>query len=82
MDSIEDRVDALERDLAMVLARNELLTSFLMAVIGLLCEDQVREALRQGIKSKIITANRAMQINASLDLQNLLRAFDVAMPPV
>lgn len=82
MESLEDRVEALERDLAMLAARNGLLTSFLMAAISKLSKDEVRETLRDGITRKITFANQSMQLDASADLQNLLRAFDVAMPLV
>jgi TATA-box binding protein (TBP) (component of TFIID and TFIIIB) len=80
MPPIDERFSGLEMEVAALTARNELLTSFLMAAIGALSKEEVRETLRGGIKRKIAIANKSMQLDASIDLQNLLRAFNVAMP--
>lgn len=77
---LEERIEALEMRCTAMHDRAELLQSFLVAVISRLAPQEDCEALRQMIEAKIWTANKSMQISASSDLQDLLRAFETGIP--
>ena len=78
---IEERLEALEMEHEVLSARHELLQKFLMMVIGLLAKDQDREALRGTIEERIRLLKFTTLHDEVNDLQDLLAAFNAAMPP-
>jgi hypothetical protein len=80
--TLKERIEALEARTAVLSDRAELLQSFVMAAILPLSKDQQREALRSAIERKIRVAGKSMQLDALHDLQDLLRAFDIAMAEI
>ena len=81
MEELEERLEALETEHEVLSARFELLQSFLMTVIDLLAEDEDRETLRSAIELKIRSFKNTSLYDQVNDLQDLLAAFNAAMPP-
>ena len=80
MSALKEQLEALETEHEVLSARVELLTEFLMLAISLLAEEEKREALRNRIERSILVAKKAMLLDNLQDQQNLLRAFEKAMP--
>ena len=80
MPDIEERLEALEAEVATLSAREQLLTDFLMATICLL-PNQVGQTLRKSLVQQIAIANRSVQLDASAELHNILRALDTVFTP-
>ena len=76
----QERIAALEVQVATLTAKIDLLTSFLLAAIVRTASEEVSQTLRSEIERKIRVANKSMQLDTLADLQNLLRAFDTALP--
>ena len=81
MNDFEERLSALETEHRVLSERFELQQSFIMAAISLLTEEENREALRESIERGVVIARQSTQLDRLNDLQDLLRAFDAAMPP-
>ena len=82
MSDIKEQLEALETEHKVLSDRVQLLTEFLMLAISLLAEDEKREAMRGRIERSIWVAKKAMLLDNLQDQQNLLRAFEKAMPKV
>ena len=80
MKDLEERLAALETEHRVLSGRFEMMQGFFMAAISLLTEDEECETLRESIERSIVVARKSMQLDRLNDLQDLLRAFNAAMP--
>lgn len=81
MSDLEERLLALETEHSVLSARFELQQSFFMAALSLVTEDEDRKTLRKSIEQGIALYRHTTEMGHLNDLQDLLRAFDAAMPP-
>lgn len=80
MSDLEERLAALETEHRALSGRFEMMQGFFMAAISLLTEDEECETLRESIERSVVVARKSMQLDRLNDLQDLLRAFNAAMP--
>lgn len=80
LEDLAERLENLEIEHEVLSARHELLQDFLMLAISHLAEEQDREFLRGAIEKKISLFRHTTLFDILNDHQNLLRAFEAAMP--
>lgn len=82
LEGLTERLETLETEHEVLSARHELLQGFLMMVISRLAEEKDREFLRGAIEKKISLFSHTTLFDIVNDHQDLLRAFEAAMPKV
>lgn len=78
IEDLEERLEALETEHAVLSDRFNLQMEFVIGTLAAALKDEGREFVRQRIESRIVIARQAMLLDDLNHLQDLLRMFDAA----